>query len=159
MAPGSSRLQVRRCSQNLGPGLQDHAVSSPPSPLPLSILYVRLTSGQKAAQPRCELQVCRIGDALNRQNPALNSHQPGRDDEDPRWVWVATAPDQLLAEMWQQLLLEASIPSMLAPQDTVSFLGITPMPVRLMVPLEMVPRAEEALAGLAADCDTGSDPE
>ncbi len=72
---------------------------------------------------------------------------------------MATAPDQLLAEIWQQLLLEASIPSMLAPQDTISFLGVTPMPVRLMVPREMAARAEEVLAGVVSRDSGCSDPE
>ncbi len=72
---------------------------------------------------------------------------------------MATAPDQLMAEMWQQLLSEASIPSMLAPQDAVSFLGVAPTPVRVMVPHDLEPRAREILAELArgADFATGDD--
>ncbi len=72
---------------------------------------------------------------------------PG-EPEEIQWVPVATAPDQLMAEMWQEVLYEDLIPTMLAPQDVVSFLGVTSAPVRLMVPMEMKARAEEVLAGL-----------
>lgn len=88
---------------------------------------------------------------MNRQNPPSNSGQAREGNDEIQWISVATAPDQLVAEMWQQLLREASIPSMLAPQDTVSFLGVASKPVRLMVPLEMRARAEELLAGLSGD--------
>ena len=54
-----------------------------------------------------------------------------------------------MAEMWQQLLRNEAIPSMLAPQDAISFLGVSPTPVRLLVPQEMVVRAQELLAALA----------
>ena len=84
--------------------------------------------------------------ALNRRNLPSDSHQANEPDEEIRWVYVATAPDQLLAEIWQQLLHEEAIPSMLAPQDIIPFLGVTPTPVRLVVPREMKTTAEEVLA-------------
>lgn len=70
------------------------------------------------------------------------------EDEDPKWTPVVTAPDQLTAEMWQEAMLAESVPCMLAPQDTISFMGLAAFPVRLMVPLEMRARAREILAGL-----------
>ncbi len=76
----------------------------------------------------------------------------GRGDNDAgdevRWTPAATAPDQLTAEMWLQLMREESIPSMLAPEDLMSFLGVTATPVRLLVPLDLVPRAQGVLAEL-----------
>jgi hypothetical protein len=83
-----------------------------------------------------------------------NSPDRGRPDEsgdEIQWICVATAPDQLVAEMWQEVLRDESIPSMLAPQDAISFLGLTSTPVRLMVPEAMRARAEDALAGLQGD--------
>lgn len=71
---------------------------------------------------------------------------PSDDAAGPKWVSLATAPDQLTAEMWQEVLWDEAIPSMLAPHDAVSFLGVAATPVRLMVPLEVEGRAREVLA-------------
>ncbi|MBI2887413.1 MAG: DUF2007 domain-containing protein [Chloroflexi bacterium] len=57
------------------------------------------------------------------------------------WATVATAPDQLTAEAWLQLLRQHGIPSRLMPADAVSFLGVTPLPCRVLAPR---PRAEDA---------------
>ena len=59
------------------------------------------------------------------------------------WKYLTTAPDQLSAEMWQELLQNEGIPAIIEPRDAVSFLGVSPMPCRLMVPEDMV---EEAMA-------------
>jgi hypothetical protein len=83
---------------------------------------------------------------LDRQD--LARPDQGRDDEEVRWTCVATAPDQLVAEMWQQAMREEGIPSMLAPRDTMSFLGLTSIPVRLMVPAEMEERVQTVLDSL-----------
>ena len=91
-----------------------------------------------------------MGDALTRRYQPSNQDETGRTGEEIRWTTVATAPDQLVAEMWQQSLREASIPSVLAPQDVVSFLGVSPSPVRVMVPQELKARAEGVLADLLA---------
>jgi hypothetical protein len=80
-----------------------------------------------------------------------NAPDRGRPDEsggEIRWICVATAPDQMVAEMWQEVLRDESIPSMLAPEDAISFMGLTPTPVRLMVPEPLMGRATETLAGL-----------
>jgi len=61
-----------------------------------------------------------------------------------RWVPLATAPDQLIAEMWVELLKDQGIPAMIRPQDTASFLGISTMACRVLVPREHL--AEAALA-------------
>jgi len=89
---------------------------------------------------------------LSHQDSPLG--QPRANDERRiQWATLATAHDQMMAEMWQQLLKEEGIPSMLAPQDAVSFMGVAATPVRLLVPAEMVARAEEVLAGLAGEGD------
>jgi len=61
-----------------------------------------------------------------------------------RWVPVATAPDQLVAEMWVELLQAQGIPAMIRPKDTASFMGLSTMACRVLVPREHL--AEAALA-------------
>lgn len=60
-----------------------------------------------------------------------------------KWVHLTTAPDQLTAEMWQDLIQGEGLPVMIRSGDTASYLGITAAPCRLMVPAEHL---EEALA-------------
>lgn len=62
-----------------------------------------------------------------------------------RWVYVATAPDQLSAEMWVELLLGQGIPAMIKAQDTASFLGVSGMACRVLVPREHLAEATQAL--------------
>lgn len=51
-----------------------------------------------------------------------------------KWEHVATAPDQLTAEMWRELLQNEGVPAIIEPRDAVSFLGLSSMPCRVMVP-------------------------
>ena len=60
---------------------------------------------------------------------------------------MRTAPDQLSAEIWRGLLEAEDIPAMLAPGDAMSFLGVSPVPCRLLVPRRLVVTAELVLAG------------
>jgi hypothetical protein len=60
-----------------------------------------------------------------------------------KWEYLTTAPDQLTAEIWLEILQNEGIPAMLEPSDAVSFLGVSAMPCRLMVPEGLV---KEALA-------------
>jgi hypothetical protein len=60
-----------------------------------------------------------------------------------KWQYLTTAPDQLTAEIWQELLQNEGIPTVLEPRDAISFLGISALPCRLMVPEGLV---KEALA-------------
>jgi hypothetical protein len=62
-----------------------------------------------------------------------------------RWVHVATAPDQLSAEMWVELLRGQGIPAMIRAQDTVSFLGLSGMACRVLVPREHLAEATQVL--------------
>ena len=59
------------------------------------------------------------------------------------WEYLTTALDQLTAEVWQQLLQSEGIPVIIEPRDAISFLGVSPMPCRLMVLEGLV---KEALA-------------
>jgi hypothetical protein len=65
-----------------------------------------------------------------------------------RWVVLTTAPDQLTAEMWQDILNQQGIPAVINPEDSVSFLGVSNFPCRLMVPPAELERAREILASL-----------
>ena len=61
------------------------------------------------------------------------------------WVVFATAPDQIMAEMWVQLVRAEGIPCRLQPGDTTNFLGVSAAPVRLMTLETEVERAVQAL--------------
>ena len=62
-----------------------------------------------------------------------------------KWVVFATAPDQIMAEIWVQLVRAEGIPCVLQPGDTTNFLGVSAAPVRLMTPETEVARATQAL--------------
>ena len=64
-----------------------------------------------------------------------------------KWVYLTTAPDQLTAELWRNILREEGIPAILQ-SDHFSYLGTSPFPCRLMVDEE---RKEEALALIGED--------
>lgn len=49
------------------------------------------------------------------------------------WVHLATAPDQLVAEMWRDLLNDRDIPAIIRSGDVSTFLGVTAYPCRLLV--------------------------
>ena len=63
-----------------------------------------------------------------------------------KWTQVATAPDQLIAEMWRDVLQNEGIPATIEPGDAASFLGVSSMPCRVMVPQEMLREATAVLA-------------
>lgn len=62
-----------------------------------------------------------------------------------KWTLLTTAPDQLTAEMWRDILLEEGIPAMLEPRDAITFLGVSANPCRLMVPEGMEKEAAAVL--------------
>jgi hypothetical protein len=49
------------------------------------------------------------------------------------WAYLATAPDQIIAEMWVEQLVDAGIAAMIVPSDAVSFLGVAAFGVRIQV--------------------------
>ncbi|MFN8533207.1 MAG: DUF2007 domain-containing protein [Dehalococcoidia bacterium] len=61
------------------------------------------------------------------------------------WEHVTTAPDQTIGEMLRDMLEENGVVAMLEPEDAVSFLGVSAIPVRLLVPIEQAPVAKSLL--------------
>jgi hypothetical protein len=68
-----------------------------------------------------------------------------------KWVVLTTAPDQLTAEIWKDILAQESIPATINPQDAVSFLGVSSFPCRIMVASGYLKQAREILASLQAE--------
>ncbi len=63
-----------------------------------------------------------------------------------KWMYLTTAPNQLTSEMWTETLRSEGIPARLKPEDAVSFLGVSAMPCRLLVPEGRVGEARAVLA-------------
>ena len=61
-----------------------------------------------------------------------------------KWVYLATAPDQMQAEMWRELLVEEGVSAILRPGD-LSVLGVLVYPCRIMVAEEQLETAREVL--------------
>lgn len=62
-----------------------------------------------------------------------------------KWIIFATAPDQIMAEIWLQLVRAEGIPCRLQPGDTTNFLGVSAAPVRLMTLESHADRAAQIL--------------
>jgi len=67
------------------------------------------------------------------------------------WLVLTTAPDQLTAEIWRDILVQEGIPAMINPEDSVSFLGVSSFPCRIMVASGYRKQAKEILASLQAE--------
>ena len=61
------------------------------------------------------------------------------------WVHLATAPDQLTAEMWVTLLRDNGVVAAIRPSDSVSFLGLSGFACRVQVAEEQLEIARELL--------------
>ena len=70
-----------------------------------------------------------------------------------KWVLLTTAPDQLTAEIWKDILLKEGVPVMVNAGDTISFLGVSSLPVRIMVASGYLSRAQEILASLQPEAE------
>ena len=70
------------------------------------------------------------------------------------WAVAITAPDQLTAEMWRELLLGAGIPARIRSGDITTFLGVSGYPCRVLVPKE---RMEEAMSILPPQGPDGTE--
>jgi hypothetical protein len=68
-----------------------------------------------------------------------------------KWAVLTAAPDQLTAEMWQDILRKQGVKAMVNPADAVSFLGVSAFPCRIMVAPADLKRAKEILASLKAE--------
>jgi len=64
------------------------------------------------------------------------------------WVHLATASDQLTAELWIAILRDAGVAAMIRPSDAVSYLGVAAFGCRVQVRQEDLGRAREVVAGL-----------
>ena len=64
-----------------------------------------------------------------------------------KWVLAATAPDQLMAEMWGGLLANSGIPFRLSPGDTSAFLGLSLRPCGIQVQEDRLEEARMVLEG------------
>ncbi len=76
-----------------------------------------------------------------------------------RWVSIVTAPDQLTAELWRELLIENGIPASLEAGDAVSFLGVSSFPVRLMAPEDREEDARRFIDEILTAAPLGEDGE
>lgn len=65
-----------------------------------------------------------------------------------RWELLTTAPDQLTAEIWTDILKQNGIPAMINPQDAISFMGVSSLPCRIMVADGYRQQAQEILDSL-----------
>ena len=63
-----------------------------------------------------------------------------------KWVVFATAPEQLTAEMWRDIVRQAGIICELRAGDTASYLGLSQIPVRLIALESDRDRARAALS-------------
>ena len=62
------------------------------------------------------------------------------------WVRLTTAPDQIVAEMWRDLLRGEGVSAVVRPGDTMtSYLGVSPYPCGIMVQEDELERAKEVL--------------
>jgi hypothetical protein len=62
-----------------------------------------------------------------------------------KWVHLATAPDQITAEIWLDILRQEGISAMIRPSDAVSYLGVSAVSCRVQTLEEDLDRAREIL--------------
>lgn len=68
-----------------------------------------------------------------------------------KWVHLATAPDQITAEIWVDILGQEGISAMIRPSDAVSFLGVSAVSCRVQTREQDLARAREVLGPDATD--------
>lgn len=73
-----------------------------------------------------------------------------------KWESVGTAPNQMAAEIWLEILRENGIEGRLSADDVISFLGVSSRPVRVLVRDDEIELAREILASSAAEPDEAS---
>jgi hypothetical protein len=61
------------------------------------------------------------------------------------WTHLATAPDELTATMWVQMLRDCGIAAAIHPSDSVSFLGMSAGQCRVQVAEEQLELARDLL--------------
>ena len=65
-----------------------------------------------------------------------------------KWELLTTAPDQLTAEIWRDILTQNGIPAVINPRDAVTFMGVSSLPCRIMVAAGYHQQAQEILDSL-----------
>ena len=70
-----------------------------------------------------------------------------------KWTHLTTAPDQITAEIWINILSDEGIPAIIEPGDTSSFMGLSGLSCRIMAPPEMVDKALSILATIDSEED------
>lgn len=63
-----------------------------------------------------------------------------------KWKVAATAPNQLVAEMWCEILQGEGITATIKPGDSISFLGVSFSPCRVMVSEGELQEAKDLLS-------------
>ena len=61
------------------------------------------------------------------------------------WTYLIPAPDQLIAEMWSELLSSYGVRARVRAGDTQSFLGVSAYSCRILVDEDDVDRARELM--------------
>ena len=74
-----------------------------------------------------------------------------------QWLLLTTAPDQLTAEIWKDILIQNGIPAMINPQDAISFMGVSSLPCRIMVAFGYRQQAQEILDSLQPATEESTD--
>jgi hypothetical protein len=67
-----------------------------------------------------------------------------------KWVYLATAPDQITAEIWVDILRQEGVNAMVHPSDAISFLGVSGVGCRVQTIEEDLERARDVLGDEAA---------
>jgi hypothetical protein len=62
-----------------------------------------------------------------------------------KWVHLTTAPDQITAEIWIDILRQEGIDAMITPSDAASYMGLSAQACRIQTPEEELERAREIL--------------
>ena len=62
-----------------------------------------------------------------------------------KWVHLATAPDQITAEIWVDILRQEGVSAMIRPSDAVSFLGVSAVSCRVQTLDTDLQRARDVL--------------
>ena len=75
---------------------------------------------------------------------------PDNGSPDRKLVPLATAPNQIVAELWISALRDDGVFALMDARDAVSFLGVNNRPVRLLVQDSMLAQAKAVLNDLPA---------
>jgi hypothetical protein len=73
------------------------------------------------------------------------------------WELLTTAPDQLTAEIWKDILIQNGIPAIINPRDAISFMGVSSFPCRIMVACGYRQQAQEILDSLQPPAEEPTD--